>query len=99
MGPEVGGWIGRFLDKSHLDFWLLCHPYKNNSKQSSRDRQDPRNGLIPMAKPDDVPLFADGFGFLLVNEDSVSHVKSKFKNSNVDVDDRRFRGNIIIKSE
>ena len=53
-----------------------------------------------MAKEkEDVPLFADGFGYLLTNEDSITHLNEKLKAKNVNliVDERRFRPNICVK--
>ena len=49
----------------------------------------------------DVPLFADGFGFLLTNEDSINNLNMKLKEQNIDltVDERRFRPNISVKGK
>jgi len=55
---------------------------------------------MPMVKEeDDVPLFADGFGFLLTNEDSVDDLNQRLKKRNIEleVDARRFRPNICVK--
>ena len=57
---------------------------------------------MPMVKEQqDVPLFADGFGFLLTNEDSINDLNIKLKSQNIDltVDERRFRPNISVKGK
>ena len=57
---------------------------------------------MPMVKEQqDVPLFADGFGFLLTNEDSIDdlNIKLKAQNINLTVDERRFRPNISVKGK
>ena len=48
---------------------------------------------------EDLPLFADGFGFLLTNEDSVKDLNQRLKKRNIEleVDERRFRPNICVK--
>ena len=62
VGPEVGQWIGSFLEKPDIKFKLLYHEYSH--KISSRESHSPHlKPLMPMAKEkEDVPLFADGFG-------------------------------------
>jgi uncharacterized protein YcbX len=54
---------------------------------------------MPLTKADDVPLFADGFGFMLVNDASVAELNRKLsdKNANLKIDERRFRPNILVK--
>ena len=99
VGPEVGQWIGSFLEKPDIKFKLLYHEYSH--KMSSRESHSPHlKPLMPMAKEkDDVPLFADGFGYLLTNEDSITHLNEKLKAKNVNliIDERRFRPNICVK--
>ena len=51
--------------------------------------------LRPLTKADDVPLFADGYGFLLVNEKSVDVLNQKL--TSLQVKHRRFRPNIVVK--
>ena len=55
---------------------------------------------MPMVREEeDIPLFADGFGFLLTNEDSVDDLNQRLKKRNIEleVDARRFRPNICVK--
>ena len=51
-----------------------------------------------MMKGDDVPLYADGYGFLLMNNASINGLNKMLKKRNVDltVEHRRFRPNILV---
>ena len=51
--------------------------------------------LKPLTKEEDVPLFADGYGFLLVNEKSVEELNQRL--NSLQVKHRRFRPNIVVK--
>ena len=99
MGPEVGLWIANFLEKPHLQFQMLYHDY--GVKSSTRELQDPDNPVLPMTKADDVPLFADGYGFLLINNESIFGLNKMLKKRNVDltVEHRRFRPNILVEGK
>lgn len=94
LGTDIGKWIADFLDKSHLKFKLLYHHYQG--KSSSRQLQPLDNVLKPLTKEDDVPLFADGYGFLLVNEESVQEL-NRHLTEDFQVEHRRFRPNIVVK--
>lgn len=93
LGVDVGAWIAEFLGKSHLKFKLIYHPYE--SRNSSRQLQPLDDVLKPLTKEDDVPLFADGYGFLLVNEESVQELNRHL--TTFQVEHRRFRPNIVVK--
>ena len=53
--------------------------------------------LRPLTKVDDVPLYADGYGFLLLNEDSVASLNQKL--TSLQVQHERFRPNIVVKGK
>ena len=53
--------------------------------------------LRPLTKVEDVPLYADGYGFLLLNEDSVASLNQKL--TSLQVDHQRFRPNIVVKGK
>ena len=53
--------------------------------------------LRPLTKVDDVPLYADGYGFLLLNEDSVASLNQKL--TSLQVEHKRFRPNIVVKGK
>ena len=53
--------------------------------------------LRPLTKVDDVPLYADGYGFLLLNEDSVASLNQKL--TSLQVEHERFRPNIVVKGK
>ena len=94
QGPEFGIWLGKFLEKEHLNFRLIWHDY--SSKKSSRELRPIVDDLRPMTKQEDLPLFANFYGFLLVNEDSVSKLNEELKSVPMEVDHRRFRPNIVV---
>ena len=77
QGPEFGVWLGKFLDKEHLNFKLIWHNYSN--KTSSRELRPLIDELRPMTKQEDLPLFANFYGFLLVNEESVTSLNQALK--------------------
>ena len=52
--------------------------------------------LRPMTKQGDLPLFANFYGFLLINEDSVTSLNQALKSVPMEVDHRRFRPNIVV---
>ena len=93
LGPEVGAWIAEHLEKSHLKLKLIYHQYSD--KTSTRQLQESNMELRPLTKPDDVPLYADGYGFLLVNENSVETLNQNL--TSFQVNHRRFRPNIVVK--
>jgi len=93
MGPEIGAWIAEHLEKSHLKLRLVYHDYSD--KNSTRQLQASNMALRPLTKVDDVPLYADGYGFLLLNEDSVASLNQKL--TSLQVQHERFRPNIVVK--
>ena len=55
--------------------------------------------IKPFCLPDDVPLFADGFGYLLLTEASVNKLNDELKDNGVSdlvVEKTRFRPNIYV---
>ena len=96
LGQDIGQWIGKFLQKEHLEFRLIYHDY--NAKSSSRQLQE-STAVEPMTKPNDVPLYADGFGYLLTNEESIGTLNEKLALAKTDVrvEHRRFRPNIVVE--
>ena len=96
LGPDIGTWIGKFLEKEHLEFHMIYHEY--NNKSSSRQLQE-STAVEPMTKPNDVPLYADGFGYLLTTDASIDTLNEKLasKKTEVRVEHRRFRPNIVVE--
>ena len=93
LGPEIGTWIRKFLGKENINFKLIYHKY--SSKASSRQLQSLNMDLRPLTKESDVPLFADGYGFLLVNEQSVDILNQQL--TDLKVNHQRFRPNIVVE--
>ena len=55
--------------------------------------------MKPFVRSDDVPLYADGFGYLLLAEESVKQLNKRLKENNVPdlvVERTRFRPNIYV---
>ena len=55
--------------------------------------------MKPFCRNDDVPLYADGFGYLLLAEKSVNELNKRLKENDVDdleVEQTRFRPNIYV---
>ena len=96
LGQDIGTWIGKFLEKEHLEFHMIYHDY--NAKSSSRQLQE-STAVEPMTKPNDVPLYADGFGYLLTTDASIDTLNEKLasKKTDVRVEHRRFRPNIVVE--
>ena len=71
------------------------------SEKSSTRQLHPESLVQPMTKPEDVPLFADGFGYLLTNEASIDTLNEKLasKKTDVRVEHRRFRPNIVVSGK
>lgn len=76
---------------------------KTNSLQSSRafhsTSPEAVRALIPFSRNDDVPLYADGFGFLLLAENSVNELNRRlasFEVQDLVVEETRFRPNIFV---
>ena len=55
------------------------------------------NELRPMTKENDVPLFANTYGFLMINQESVHTLNKSLKE--LQVDHKRFRPNIVVKGK
>ena len=58
--------------------------------------------MKPFTRGDDVPLYADGFGYLLLAENSISELNKRLKENNVDdleVEETRFRPNIYVTGD
>ena len=56
----------------------------------------------PFTRGDDVPLYADGFGYLLLAENSISELNKRLKENDVndlEVEETRFRPNIYISGD
>ena len=79
---------------------MLTANFVNSEKSSSRQLQASTR-VQPMTKPEDVPLFADGFGYLLTNEASIDTLNEKLANKKTDVrvEHRRFRPNIVVSGK
>lgn len=71
-----------------------------NSQQSSRAFNSTRpaavRALLPFCREDDVPLYADGFGFLLLAENSVNELNRRLEVQDLVVEETRFRPNIFV---
>ena len=55
--------------------------------------------ILPFCRDDDVPLYADGFGFLLIAQNSIDELNCRLKSFGVqdlEVEETRFRPNIFI---
>ena len=77
-----------------MNFKLIWHDYER--KISSRQLRPAVDELRPMTKEGDLPLFANFYGFLLINEDSVTSLNQALKYVPMEVDHRRFRPNIVV---
>ncbi len=95
QGPEIGIWIGKYLAKEHMEFKLLYHDYQD--KSSSRQLQPKADPIRPMTKETDVPLFANFYGLMMVNEDSIHGVNESLAPIQMEVEHSRFRPNLVVK--
>ena len=58
--------------------------------------------MKPFTRGDDIPLYADGFGYLLLAEKSISELNKRLKQNGVndlEVEETRFRPNIYITGD
>ena len=57
--------------------------------------------LCPLQKPEDKPLFADGYPYLLVTQPSLAALNTELagRGAELVVEDRRFRPNITVEGE
>lgn len=97
LGDEAAAWITDYIkDDGDKNFRLVWH---QNTDQSSRPPNNELLNMEPFKKEDDVPLYADGFPYLLVSEESVADLNRKLSDRQVDlkVNALQFRPNFIIK--
>ena len=58
--------------------------------------------MKPFTRGDDVPLYADGFGYLLLAENSTIELNKRLKQNDVndlEVEETRFRPNIYVTGD
>ena len=58
--------------------------------------------MKPFTRGDDIPLYADGFGYLLLAENSINELNKRLKQNGVndlEVEETRFRPNIYITGD
>ncbi|TRY75757.1 hypothetical protein TCAL_08654 [Tigriopus californicus] len=97
LGDEASAWITEFIkDDGDKHFRLVWH---QNTDQSSRPPNSELMDVEPFKKENDVPLYADGFPYLLVSEESVADLNEKLSDRNVDlkVNALQFRPNLVVK--
>lgn len=76
----------------------IVHPNESTTIESSRQHHASA-AVKPFVRPDDVPLYADGFGYFLLAEESVNKLNERLKDNNVHdlvVEKTRFRPNIYV---
>ena len=91
------GWNNLQIRTQKLCKEALFNVYLVTDKNSSRQLHPTGDELRPMTKQNDVPLFANTYGFLLVNQESVKTLNGALKE--LQVDHKRFRPNIVTKGK
>jgi uncharacterized protein YcbX len=95
-GSMFGG-IKKILqwdENNNIESSKQHHPNIESSRQHHPDK-----AVRPFTRADDVPLYADGFGYLLLAQESLNKVNDRLKDNNVTdlvVEKTRFRPNIYV---
>lgn len=89
---------------SKLSLKQFLGSFFRHAQKSNRELhpEGSRAMLMPFARPDDVPLYADGFGFLLIGDGSIKELNKRLQIEGVDgleVEERRFRPNIFVSGQ
>eukprot|EP00095_Tigriopus_kingsejongensis_P011642 maker-scaffold564_size136232-snap-gene-0.32 protein:Tk11642 transcript:maker-scaffold564_size136232-snap-gene-0.32-mRNA-1 annotation:"mosc domain-containing protein mitochondrial-like" len=99
LGEAASKWITDYIAKANdvgaKQFRLMWHM---DSERSSRPLNDAHRDLEPFKRDEDVPLYADGFPYLLLSEESVADLNAKMAERNVEleVEPLQFRPNIMV---
>jgi len=100
LGTQVGQWISSIiLGDSQGGLKLLFH----NKDSSSRPDKECDKYLSPLENKDDKPLYADGYPYMLLSQQSVEALNQKLnendKAGGLQVEETRFRPNIFVSGE
>ena len=98
MGVEVGSWLSEaVLGDPDAGLSLLYHP----RVESSRPDKQKNLTVAPNMKPTDKPYYADLFPYLLISQASINGLNNLLdeENSDLVVEEKRFRPNILIDGD
>lgn len=104
LGDAAADWISDYIQKSHhtsKGFRILYHPYSPGKfEENYYDKKEENIDVLPQTKPDDIPLFSDGYPVMLMAQKSLDELNRRLKarKKNLVVEERRFRPNILIKN-
>lgn len=100
MDPLVNNWITRYIlgEDPEKKFTMYWH---GQSETSTRPAKAVNNTLTPFADPEDCPVFADGYPYLLLSKESVDGLNANLKAGGRDLvcEPKRFRPNIVVRGE
>jgi len=98
MGDSVGQWLSDvILQDPEGGLRLVFH----NQKESTRPDKEDNEYLTPLSKPEDKPLYADGYPYLLLSASSIQELNRVMEQEGggLEVEETRFRPNIYINGD
>ena len=97
LGDVASRWVSDMvLEDEEAGMRLVQHP----QGPSSRPLRDSPASLAPLEKPEDCPLYADGYPYLLLSKPSLDDLNSKLdEEGKEEVREDRFRPNIFIDGD
>ena len=98
MGDTVGEWLSDIiLQDPEGGLRLVFH----NQAVSTRPDKEGSEYLTPLEKPEDKPLYADGYPYLLLSSSSIRGLNKVLEEDGggLEVEETRFRPNIYINGD
>jgi len=96
LGDQVGAWLAQTVGEAG-GIRLIEH----GPGESTRPDKDQDQYLTPLGQPQDKPLYADGFAYMMMSAKSIAELNAKLKaaGEELQVEETRFRPNILVNGD
>jgi len=97
LGDTASRWVSDMVvEDEEAGLRLVQHPHG----ASTRPLRDSPASLAPLEKPEDCPLYADGYPYLLLSKASLTDLNTRLdEEGKQEVGEDRFRPNIVIEGD
>jgi len=96
LGDKIGSWFAETIGEAGG-----IRVIEHGVGDSSRPDKETDEYLTPLGQPQDKPIYADGFAYMMMTTKSIAELNSKLKmaGEDLEVEVTRFRPNILVSGD